>query len=144
MVKIMRDGFDRAFPILLVFEGETVNNPKDPGGLTKYGISQKAYPDEDIMGLTKERAKEIYKRDYWDKGNCDSLPSPLDIIYFDTAVNCGLGAASAILGRSGRDPMRFLLKRIEYYIGLTNKNHNLNAFIKGWINRVIKLFNLVG
>jgi lysozyme family protein len=38
---------------------------KDSGGLTKWGISQAAYPLLDIKSLTRDDAVVIYKRDYW-------------------------------------------------------------------------------
>ena len=40
-------------------EGGYVNDPDDPGGETKYGISKKAFPKEDIKNLTIVRAKDI-------------------------------------------------------------------------------------
>ena len=48
--------FDDAFVKLIGFEGGYVNNPADPGGETKYGISRRAYPGEDIANMTVERA----------------------------------------------------------------------------------------
>lgn len=36
----------------------------DPGGKTKYGISQKAYPALNIKALTLNEVKKIYFRDY--------------------------------------------------------------------------------
>ena len=48
--------FDEIIEVVLKHEGGYVNDPDDPGGETKYGISKKAYPDEDIKELTIERA----------------------------------------------------------------------------------------
>lgn len=45
--------------------GEISDDPRDPGRLTKYGISQRAYPDVDIRNLTLDKAKDIYYRDWW-------------------------------------------------------------------------------
>ena len=42
------------------------DDPDDRGGLTKYGISQKAFPDLEIRDLTEEMARSIYYRDYWE------------------------------------------------------------------------------
>ncbi len=36
------------FAIVVGEEGGYVNNPKDPGGETKYGISKKSYPNVGI------------------------------------------------------------------------------------------------
>ena len=62
---------DSAFDILQTFEGGAIvtNNPADQGGLTKYGISQAAYPGVDIENMTADTAKGIYGTDYWLKGN---------------------------------------------------------------------------
>src|SRR5215475_4829486 len=46
---------------------EYTNDPLDPGGETKYGISKRAYPGVDIYNLTEAGALEIYERDYWIK-----------------------------------------------------------------------------
>jgi len=51
-------------------EGGFVDNPADPGGRTKYGISQRAYPGLDIAGLTVDDARAIYWRDYWRPAGC--------------------------------------------------------------------------
>ena len=58
--------FDIAFSRLIDSEGGLTDNPKDPGGLTKFGISQRSYPDIDIRNLTLDQAKAIYLRDFWD------------------------------------------------------------------------------
>jgi lysozyme family protein len=83
--------FDRAFTMVTdsTHEGGLVDDPRDPGGLTKYGISQRAYPGEDIRNLTLERAKELYRRDYWSPIRGDQLPDALALCLFDMAVNSG-------------------------------------------------------
>jgi lysozyme family protein len=85
--------FDLAFQALIGNEGGLVNDPADPGGLTKYGLSQRAYPGEDIAGMTLDRAKAIYLRDYWGPAGCDSVPDLLKFDLFDMAVNQGVGTA---------------------------------------------------
>lgn len=86
--------FDQAFAIVVGHEGGYVNNPADPGGETKYGISKRAYPNVDIANLTLEQAEAIYKRDYWDKLYLDTADASLALIAFDAAVNNGVGAAT--------------------------------------------------
>lgn len=49
--------FDKAFELLIGHEGGYVNHPSDPGGETKYGISKRSYPREDIRNMTLARAK---------------------------------------------------------------------------------------
>ena len=60
---------------------------------TKYGISAMAYPALDIKNLSYEQAKEIYKKDYWDRCKCDFIPDALSIALFDFAVNSGINRA---------------------------------------------------
>ena len=89
--------FDSAFARLIGFEGGYVNDPRDPGGETRFGISRRAYPGEDIAGMTVERAKLIYQRDYWGPAGCDAAPDVLRYALFDAAVNQGVRAAVEML-----------------------------------------------
>ena len=68
----MSADFDAAFTRLLGHEGGLVDHPADPGGLTNWGISQRSYPGEDIRGMTVERARLIYLRDFWGPAGCDA------------------------------------------------------------------------
>jgi len=56
-----------AFDFAMELEGGGVVHtvPGDPGGTTKWGISQRANPDLDIANLTREQAMEVYDRRYW-------------------------------------------------------------------------------
>jgi lysozyme family protein len=96
----MESYFDACFNKLIVHEGGYVNDSRDPGSETKYGISKRAYPQIDIKTLTLADAKAIYKRDYWDRAQCDQLPSQLAYLVFDAAVNSGIGQAIRFLQRS--------------------------------------------
>ena len=51
--------FEEAVKSVLKHEGGYVNDPKDPGGETNFGISKRAFPDLDIKNLTEEDAIEI-------------------------------------------------------------------------------------
>lgn len=96
--------FEEAFEQTLALEGGLSDDPGDPGGLTKYGISKRAYPDVDIANLTVDQAKAIYLRDYWDALGLDSIEDPaIAAEVFDSAVNCGRFAA-----------VRFLQQAIAY------------------------------
>jgi len=89
--------FDRALHIVLKHEGGYVNDPRDSGGETRWGVSKRAYPNLDIKNLTQEQAGEIYRRDYWDKIRGDELPSEVGIFAMDTAVNMGVSRAIMLL-----------------------------------------------
>ena len=86
--------FDYCFSVTIGFEGGYVNNPADPGGETKYGISKRAYPNTDIANLTLDQAKAIYQSDYWSKAGCQFCVPALACLVFDAAVNNGAGMAA--------------------------------------------------
>jgi lysozyme family protein len=92
--------FEDAFKVLIGHEGGYVNDPKDPGGETKYGISKRAYPGEDIANLTLARAQAIYHRDFWDVARADELPKHVRFAVFDAAVNSGVRQAVKWLQRA--------------------------------------------
>ena len=94
--------FERAIPILLEEEGGLVDHSKDPGGLTKWGISQRSYPGLDIRALTRDDAAAIYARDFWPACGADRLPWPLCLFVFDHAVNAGARAAIKCLQRAAQ------------------------------------------
>lgn len=133
----MRQTFDKAIKFVLKWEGGYTNDPNDPGGETKYGISKRAYPNLNIKALTESDAIAIFKRDYWDKANCDNLPYPLDFVVFDTAVNCGVSRALN-WSKSG-DYKDVLLLRLAHYSHLAAKE-NFRTFLRGWINRLVALY----
>lgn len=92
--------FDLAFERLLGHEGGYVNDRRDPGGETKFGISKRAYPGEDIPNMTLERAKALYRRDYWGPSGCDAVPDAIKFDLFDMAANSGVSASVKCLQRA--------------------------------------------
>lgn len=92
--------FDQCFDKLITHEGGYVNDPKDNGGETNWGISKRSYPQVDIKNLTRDAAKALYKRDFWDRAQCDRLPPTLAYLLFDAAVNSGIGQAIRFLQRA--------------------------------------------
>ena len=123
-----------ALKFTLKWEGEYSNDHNDPGGETKWGISKRSYPEENIANLTKERALEIYLKDYWIPIGGDNLTYPFCVAVFDTAVNCGVGRAKDWL-RKAPDCKDFMELRHQHYINIVNKNPSLVKFAKGWWNR---------
>ena len=99
--------FQRALTFVLAAEGgeKITDDPKDRGGLTRWGISQAAYPMLDIRSLTRDQATALYRKDYWLMGCCDGLPAPIAVFHFDTAVNMGIHTANTLLQlAAGVDP----------------------------------------
>lgn len=104
--------FDEAFERLRGHEGGFQNDSRDRGNWTggqigsgvckgtKYGISAAEYPGEDIEHMTLDRAKQLYRRDYWGPAGCDAVPEALKFDLFDMAVNSGVRAAVKTLQRA--------------------------------------------
>jgi len=86
--------FDQAVKLVLRHEGELADDPHDAGGLTKYGISQRSYPDLNIRALTERDAVAIYRRDFWAPLRCAEMPPAVALVVFDGAVNQGPHAAA--------------------------------------------------
>jgi lysozyme family protein len=92
--------FDLAFDRLMGHEGGYVNDPNDPGGETNWGVSKRSYPDEDIKAMTKERAKVLFRRDFWDRVNGDRLPDGVAFQLADFAYHSGPETAVRYLQRA--------------------------------------------
>lgn len=101
----MKDNFDKCLALVLSDEGHYVNDPRDPGGRTNLGVTQRAWEayvghpvDEQTMrGLTPDKVKPFYKAMYWDKIRGDDLPAGIDYAAFDFAVNSGVSRAVKML-----------------------------------------------
>ena len=119
--------FDDAFKIVLGFEGGYVNDPADRGGETNYGITYNTLNDAKnkgwipfnvtIQNIQLEHAKIIYKKGYWDVVQADSLPHPLDLIMFDSAVNHGPNAAVKLLQKSLNTLLPYTELKVDGIIG---------------------------
>ena len=131
--------FEDAFEFVVGEEGGYVNNPADPGGETKYGISKRAYPAEDIKNLTLDRAKALYKRDYWDALNLDARPYREALCLFDCAVNNGVTRAreieSHVTGSLLPFPIAFQTERALFYAALPT----FRVFGRGWMRRLLRV-----
>lgn len=144
--------FDEAFDVVIGHEGGYVNDPRDPGGETRYGISKRAYPTEDIANLTLDRARFLYKRDYWDRIRADEMPAAWRLPMFDTAVNMGTGTAvrmmqdalgvmvdgvigprtlAALQAADNRKLARFHARRVKRYSELPT----FGVYWDGWLTR---------
>jgi hypothetical protein len=91
----MKEGFDIAMRFVFFYEKYRSDDPRDPGGLTIWGICRRDFPGEVDMMLimtpeeAQEFAKEIYRKRFWRPIGGDEIPSPLDIVIMDCAVNQG-------------------------------------------------------
>lgn len=96
--------FETAFDCLLGHEGGYVNNPKDPGGTTRWGITERVARANGYDGRMQDFpvafAKKIAKTEYWDAMKADKLPDDLRYAVFDAAYHSGVGQAARWLQRA--------------------------------------------
>src|SRR5689334_3873388 len=78
--------FDTVMAFVFEAEGGYVNDSRDKGGATKYGISKRSHPDVDIENLTIDQARELYRQDYFIPAKCESFAPPLALALFDAYV----------------------------------------------------------
>ncbi len=83
------DVFETVVAFVLEQEGGYVDDPRDPGGETKWGISKRSYPELAIADLTRDAAIAIYRRDFWEPHRFGELPPALALACFDAGVNQG-------------------------------------------------------
>ena len=97
--------FPTALAFVLKVEGDFVHHPADPGGATRFGITEatlararrSAASVEDVRALQSDEAARIYRGWYWNAIRGDDLPPGLDLAVFDIAVNSGPGRAARLL-----------------------------------------------
>lgn len=146
--------FDTMIDRVLGHEGGYVNDPRDPGGETKFGIAKRSYPSADIKNLTREQAVAIYRADFWNRVQGDKLPPGFVFQALDAAVNHGIGNAVRWMQRAAGVAddgaigpvtlaavaradvadlvLNFNAERLAFYTKLST----FDAFGRGWVNRV--------
>lgn len=95
--------FDAAIAVVLQHEdpGLTGAVTVDDGGMTRWGISKRAYPSLDIARLSLRDAEAIYRRDYWTPLNCDAINDQnVATKVLDMGVNMGIAVAARLLQRA--------------------------------------------
>lgn len=99
-------GFDEAFKLVVGVEGGYSDDPNDPGGKTRWGVTEVVARANGYTGrmdqLPVSLAKQIYREGYWQKVRADELPWPLALFVFDMAINSGPPAAIRTLQRTLR------------------------------------------
>jgi len=101
--------YNSAVIVLLNHEGGYSNHPKDPGGATNFGITQRELTrcyarlklPSDVKSLTKVHAKIYYKSEWWDKYHYEAINSLyIATKIFDMAVNMGAEEAAILTQRA--------------------------------------------
>lgn len=153
--------FDTAFDLLLGHEGGYSDHAADPGGKTRYGITEAVAREAGYTGDMRELpvavAKQVYLQRYWKPIRADDLPPGIRYAVFDAAVNSGPAQATKWLQRAlgvevdgvigpktlqasyaqNTDAlrMRILAQRLRFMAGLSN----WPAFSRGWARRIADL-----
>jgi lysozyme family protein len=101
--------FERSLSRVLVHEGGYSNNPKDPGGATMKGVTQRVYddfrmarsvPKQSVKLISQAEIATLYKTRYWDMFKGDKMPAGVNYVVFDGAVNSGVAQSVKWLQRA--------------------------------------------
>lgn len=141
----------------------------DAGGLTNDGISQKAFPDVDILALSLQEKEKLYVDHYYNKVGAAHMSVPMAILAFDSAVNCGVsrtvkwlqiitnmltGAGLATDGQMGVKTLQAIEQADQKTLALLMCHQRQLHYCHlrksqpqsfgGWINRMTDLMRIVG
>jgi hypothetical protein len=120
-----------------IFKKEGGYNANDGNGPVNFGINQAANPDIDVKSLTKDGAKTLYQKRYWDKIGGDNLSPGVALMAMDAAVNQGVPFAKRILAESGGDINKMAALRAEHYRSLVeNEPARYGRYAKVWASRL--------
>ena len=161
----MQSNWKQSFKLMLASEGGYVNHPSDPGGRTNLGVTQATWEnwigrqsdESEMRSLTSDKVEPMYRKKFWDAVRGDELPTGIDYLMFDFAVNAGAGRAIKTLQTSigvaadgafgpvtmaavkSFEPVklieRFSQAKEDFYRSL----NTFDVFGKGWLNRVAKV-----
>ena len=160
----MTGNFDVCFELMLAHEGGYVDHPKDPGGRTNHGVTQRVWEEwlgrpvseKEMRALTPTMVKPLYKRKYWDACRADDLVAGVDYVVFDVSVNSGPGraikflqscvgvtvdggfgpATLAAVKKSEEDPARLIELYCAKRLEFLQSLKTFETFGKGWSRRV--------
>ena len=156
--------FDQAFDILLQHEGGFSDHAADPGGKTRFGITEAVAREAgyrgDMRELPLDLAKRIYKDRYWDAVRAEELPEAIRYTVFDAAVNSGPRQAIRWLQRAvgvrddgvigpitlsavrATDPQALLRRMLSARLRLMTDLPTWPTFGRGWARRIADLMEM--
>ena len=107
--------FSIAQKFVAQWEGGYTNDPTDPGGPTKYGVSLRWLKSlgadgdidgdgdidvDDVKALTREQAAALFKQRFWDAYSLGTLTDLVGFVCYDGMVNMGPAQIAKIMQRS--------------------------------------------
>ena len=153
--------FEAAFELLMGHEGDFSNHRADPGGKTRYGVTEATAREVgyrgDMEALPLDLAKRIYQERYWDAVRAEELPAALRYVAFDAAVNSGPKQAVLWLQRAAGvtadgvlgpqtmaalaklDPQGVKSRMLAQRLRMMSTLSNWPAFSRGWSRRIADL-----
>lgn len=164
---------DELIDLILKHEGGYVNHPSDRGGPTNWGITQANLSSwrgrktsiQEVKTMSREEARTIYRRRFFEKPRMDLLPPGIQAQVFDLGVNAGpsvairqmqeilneAGFACVVDGTIGSNTSRvawaawramgtyltnaLVERRIQFYEGIIRRRPSQAVFRKGWLSR---------
>lgn len=157
--------FEACLSFVLDREGRTTTQPAgDPN--TNWGITQPVYdeyrraknlPEQNVDTAKPDELVAVYYEKFWQGARCDIMPEPLDLLHFDSAVNCGTGTANrmlqsslglvlldGVIGKKTIDALavtdvtrtfaNYVRLRIARYLAVA-ANPDKAGFLRGWLHR---------
>ena len=122
-----------------------VQHPKDPGGVTKFGVAQGPNPKIDVRGIDYANARKVGYNNYWLKGPSTyeaSKPKTavmlMDMFYLHGAGNVkgSILPRASIESLSDEDSCRALqASQATYFQNLVAAKPDRSVFLKGWMKR---------
>lgn len=142
----MSSHFAQCLAFTLGFEGATVDDPRDPGGRTSAGITQRTYaawrarrgePVRDVFAMTAAERDAIYRTEFWDGVAGDALGAGVDLALFDYAVNSGPARAlRAYAARTSIDGAETVRSICAHRLSVLRALTTFRSFGRGWTARV--------
>jgi lysozyme family protein len=155
--------FNQVQPRVLRHEGGYVNHPRDPGGATNKGVTQRTYnafrrrigePRRSVREITPQEVDQIYREQYWDVVKADQLPDGVDYVVYDQAVNSGPARSAKWLQRavgvtpdgvighitldavSKHEPVTLINRMCDDRMAFLRRLRHWGTFGRGWTRRV--------
>lgn len=141
----MLKNWDRAIASVLRWEGGSAIRANEPGGAVNRGVSLEAFRHEhpgasvqDLLNMSEDEAKRIYRKNYADKIDFDNLPDGMDAVMLHGAVMFGVSGIKKMAAQANGDWGHLVTLMMQ------NKMHRTDGvkFMPGWSDRFVAVYEL--